>query len=183
MKCMRSGLTLMSPRPYTENNPIGSSRVLQLSRPWSNSSPRGVLEPVRRACLPSIPSIIIGISQWVCLNPASHCPIIKESEDTQSVVQSDEICSDCFGRIVSIPPPNCWAKFLNDSEKLPPIVGKSLTHHRQSPPIVIFPQRMFSHWPDFSSDFPPDRPIPRAMGRRLNNLCELLDYIAQSKGL
>ena len=57
----------------------------------------------------------------------SHCWIITESEDTQSVVQSDEICSDCFSPIVSIPLPDCLNKFFNDSEKLPPIVRLSLT--------------------------------------------------------
>ena len=57
--------------------------------------------------------------QIVLLKPAS--------DGTQSVVQSDEICSDCFGLIVSIPLPDCWAKFLSDSEKLPFIVQPSLT--------------------------------------------------------
>ena len=64
--------------------------------------------------------------QIVLLKPASHCLIITESEGTQSVVQSDEICFDCFGLIVSIPLPDCWAKFLSDSEKLPFIVQPSL---------------------------------------------------------
>ena len=31
------------------------------------------------------------------LKQTSHHPIITESEVTQSVVQSNEICSDCFG--------------------------------------------------------------------------------------
>ena len=57
------------------------------------------------------------------LKPASHGPIIKESEDPQSAVRSDEICSDYFPPIVSIPLPDCQAKFLNDSDELPPIVG------------------------------------------------------------
>ena len=33
------------------------------------------------------------------LKLVSHCPIIKESEDPQSVDQLDEISSDCFGLI------------------------------------------------------------------------------------
>ena len=37
-------------------------------------------------------------------------------------------------------------------------------HLRLLPPP---PQCKFSHWPDFSSDFPPDPPICRAMGRQL----------------
>ena len=53
---------------------------------------------------------------------ASHCPIITESEGTQSVVQSFEICSDCFGLIVPIPLPDCRATFFSN-EKLPMIVG------------------------------------------------------------
>ena len=57
---------------------------------------------------------------------------------TQSVVQLDEICSDCLGPIVSIPLPDCRAKFLGESEKLPPIVRLSLTctadHLRLLPP-------------------------------------------------
>ena len=43
---------------------------------------------------------------------ASHCWIITESEGTQSVVQSVDICSDCFGPIISIPLLDCRAKFL-----------------------------------------------------------------------
>ena len=48
---------------------------------------------------------------------ASHRLIITESEGTLSVVQSKEICSDCFGLIVSIPLLNFLAIFLSDSEK------------------------------------------------------------------
>ena len=44
----------------------------------------------------------------------------------QSVVQSDEICSDCYGPIISIPLPDCRAKF--PSEKYPLIVRPSLTY-------------------------------------------------------
>ena len=40
--------------------------------------------------------------------------------------QSGEICSGCFCSIVSIPLPDCRAKFLNGSETLPTIVGPSL---------------------------------------------------------
>ena len=52
---------------------------------------------------------------------------ITESVDMQSVAQSDAVCSDCFSLYVSIPLLDCWAKFLSDSEKLPPIVRPSLT--------------------------------------------------------
>ena len=45
------------------------------------------------------------------IKPASHCPIISESEGTQSVVQSDEICSDCFGPIVLIRCPTVEPNF------------------------------------------------------------------------
>ena len=50
---------------------------------------------------------------YLLVKPASHCPIITESEGTQSA----EICSDCFGRIVSIALPDCPAKSFSDSEK------------------------------------------------------------------
>ena len=46
--------------------------------------------------------------------PASHCLIITESEGTHLVVKSDEIFSDCFCLIVSMPLPECLAKFLSD---------------------------------------------------------------------
>ena len=41
-------------------------------------------------------------NQQCSLKPASHWPIIKDSEGPQSVVRSDEICSDYFPPIVSI---------------------------------------------------------------------------------
>ena len=49
-----------------------------------------------------------------------NCPIITESEGAhaQSVVHSDEICSDCFRSIVSIPLHDCRAKFLNREVKI-----------------------------------------------------------------
>ena len=46
----------------------------------------------------------------------SRCPFITESEGTQSVVQSDEIYSDCFDINVLIPLSDCRAKFPIDSE-------------------------------------------------------------------
>ena len=36
----------------------------------------------------------------VLIKPASHCPIVIESGGTQSIVQSDEIRSNCFGPIL-----------------------------------------------------------------------------------
>ena len=87
-------------------------------------------------------------------------PIIKVSV-TEEYVEYDEIWSDCFGPIVSIPLPDGRAKFFIGSEKLPPIVGPSLTcqttaDHLQ---LLLFTRRKFSHWSDFSTDFPPDPPI------------------------
>ena len=65
---------------------------------------------------------------WVCfVKRTFHCPIVTESEGTQFVGKANEICSACFCPIVSITRPNCWTKFLSDSEKLPPIVWPSLT--------------------------------------------------------
>ena len=48
------------------------------------------------------------------LKPASRCPIMTESEGTQSVDKSDEIFSDCFCPIISIPLPDCRSKFLSN---------------------------------------------------------------------
>ena len=45
-----------SDRLNREKRATGKKRVAQLSRPWSKSSPSGVEDPVRRACLPSMPS-------------------------------------------------------------------------------------------------------------------------------
>ena len=49
-------------RPKIENNATGRKSVAQLSKPWSKSSPRGDEDPVRRACLPSVPSFIIFLN-------------------------------------------------------------------------------------------------------------------------
>ena len=98
-------------------------------------------------------------NETVGIKPVSHCPIITESEGTQSVVQSDGIYSDCFGPIVSVSLPDCKAKFLNDNEKLPRVVGPSQTTAPITSDyclllsIIIFPLSKFSHRPDFSSDF------------------------------
>ena len=45
--------------------------------------------------------------------PSPDHNLITESEGPQSVVQSDEIC--LWPDIVSIPLPDCRAKFLSDS--------------------------------------------------------------------
>ena len=50
--------------------------------------------------------------------PAYHCPIITESEGSGRWFN----WMNCFDPIVLIPLPDCQAKFLSDSEKLPPIV-------------------------------------------------------------
>ena len=42
---------------------IRKKEVDHESRPWSNISPRGELDPVRRACFPSIPSKVCAI-KW-----------------------------------------------------------------------------------------------------------------------
>ena len=65
-------------------------------------------------------SLTLHTMQKSTLKPASHRPIIKESEGTQSVVQSNGICSDWFGQIVPIPLPDYRAKFLSDSENSTP---------------------------------------------------------------
>ena len=39
-----------------------------------------------------------------------------------------------------------------------------MSDYHRSPPIIIFPRRKFSQWPDLTSDFPPDPPIHLAMG-------------------
>ena len=50
------------------------------------------------------------------LKPTSHCPIIKKKFlGPQSVVQSDEIFSDCFGQIILILLPDSQAGFLSDN--------------------------------------------------------------------
>ena len=55
---------------------------------------------------------------------ASNCPIITESEGTQSVVQSDGICIDCCSPIVSTPLPVTvknypWSSTLVSSDYYP----------------------------------------------------------------
>ena len=71
------------------------------------------------------------------VKPASHCPMITESEGTQAVVQSDEICSNCFGPIVLIPLPDRWAIFLNDWKITPDHRTESdLSDYCPSSPIM-----------------------------------------------
>ena len=67
---------------------------------------------------------------------ASHYPIKTESEGTPSVIQSDEIYSDYFGLIVSIPLPDCRAK-----SPPPPYrpTESDMSDYRRSPPIIITP--------------------------------------------
>ena len=56
------------------------------------------------------------------------------------------------------------------------IVGpkSSMSDYCRSPPIIIFLEHEFSHWHDFSSNFPTDPPISRAMGRQLFIWCKPL---------
>lgn len=60
MKYIRSGETLWSVLPKTEYIHIVINMAVQLSNPWSNSSPKGLDVCVRRACFPSIPSVIMN---------------------------------------------------------------------------------------------------------------------------
>ena len=89
------------------------------------------------------------------VKPASHWPIIKETEGPQSVVRSDEICSDYFPPIVSIPLPDRRTKSHICNRKLPPIVGpkSDMADYRRLPPIIIFLRRKFSHCPIFHPIF------------------------------
>ena len=73
------------------------------------------------------------------LRLASHFPIIPESEGNLSVVQSDEICSDCFGPIVWTPLLDSRAKFISDSEKLPPIIGLTCQPTANHLRLLFFP--------------------------------------------
>ena len=56
MKKKNSVSTAYSALPKIEYIPTGMKSVARLSSPWSNSSPRGPLLFVRRACFPSVPS-------------------------------------------------------------------------------------------------------------------------------
>ena len=91
------------------------------------------------------------------LKPASHWPVIKESGGPQSVVRSDEICSDYFPPIILIPLPDRRTKSHVGNRKLPPIVGpkSDMADYRWLPLIIIFPHRKFSHCPIFHLIFLP----------------------------
>ena len=96
------------------------------------------------------------------VKPASHWPIIKESERTQSVVWSDKIFSDYFPMIVSILLPDHRTKSHSGNRKLPPIVGPKcdMADCCRLPPIIIPPSPppprcMFSHCPHFHPIFYP----------------------------
>ena len=56
--------------------------------------------------------------------PASHCPIKTESENTQSWFNQIKFDPIDLARTFRS---HCQANFLNDSDKLPPIVRQSLT--------------------------------------------------------
>ena len=84
-------------------------------------------------------------------------PIVKESEGPLSVVRTDEICSDYFPPIVSIPLPDRRTKSHIGNRKLPPIVGpkSDMADYHRLPPIIIFSRRKFSQCPIFHPIFYP----------------------------
>ena len=113
------------------------------------------------------------------IKPASHWPSIKESEGPQSVVRSDEICSDYFPPIVSIPLPDRQTKSHICNRKLPPIVGpkSDMTDYSRLTPIIIFLRRKFSHCPIF-------HPTLRSVGQwdtRLSKLFFGLSSVVQDR--
>ena len=73
------------------------------------------------------------------------------------MVRSDEICSDYFSPIVSVPLPDRRTKSHIGNRKLPPIVGpkSDMADYRRLPPIIISPRRKFSHCPIFHPIFHP----------------------------
>ena len=104
---------------------------------------------------------------WHLLKPASHWPIIKESEGPQSVVRSDEICSDYFPPIVSIPLPDRRTKSHIGNQKLHPIVRpkSDMADYRRFTSDYYFPPTQVLPLPDFSSDFSSDPPILPSVGQ------------------
>ena len=81
------------------------------------------------------------------------------------MVPSDDIFSDYFPPIVSIPQPDYRITSHIANRKLPPIVGpKSDTaDYRRLPPIsIFFPRRKFSHCPIYHPIF---YPILRSVGQ------------------
>ena len=95
--------------------------------------------------------------QQLHLKPASHWAIITESDGPQSVIQSDEICSDYFPPIVSVPLPDRRTKSNIGNRKLPLIVGpkSDMADYHRLPPIIIFLRCKFSHCPIFHPIFHP----------------------------
>lgn len=53
---MRMGGIDDGPRPNILYKQAGMSGAVYESNPWSNNSPNGPAKPIRRACLPSMPS-------------------------------------------------------------------------------------------------------------------------------
>ncbi len=60
----------MWPRDTAQAVAMVTKTVLRLSQPWSNSSPSGLCEPVRRACLPSMAS-----SVWYANRPRAQANV------------------------------------------------------------------------------------------------------------
>ena len=56
MAMTRASSQSVGPRFSEHTSPRMTNVLLRLSQPWSKSSPSGVLDAVRRACLPSIAS-------------------------------------------------------------------------------------------------------------------------------
>ena len=54
--CIANGLKPYSPLEITEKMQTGNKKQAHESTPWSNNSPNALLDFVRRACFPSIPS-------------------------------------------------------------------------------------------------------------------------------
>ena len=104
--------------------------------------------------------------------PASHWPIIKESEGSQSMVRSDEICSDYFHRSFRSHCPTVGPNLTLAIENYLRSSDQSLTWQTTADYLrLLFPPDASSPTARFFIRFfirPSDPPISRAMGRRLS---------------
>ena len=62
-----------NPRPKTSQMKTPYTHAAMASAPWSTTSPRGEPAPVRRACFPSMPSIV-----WYTNRHAAHVAYTQE---------------------------------------------------------------------------------------------------------
>ena len=114
--CMHFKYTSSSGVKIPLANTKGTSQIMKQSMwiSWDQSS--NVLYPGPRFLSSCCIVLVFHVIKLV-----SHCVIITESGSPRSVVQSDEICSDCFGLIVLIPLSvslvDDWAEFLSDNVK------------------------------------------------------------------